>query len=153
MLRTFEKIGFLISKIKHSLITLDIDGEKKIFQMIGLNKYTKERNRMSILIRNEKDPGSFLLCKANDLSIFSLIKKSNPQIDNEVAKSKLQIKELSKYGYRPFILCKKHLTEEETNIFIDKFKTAENYVVKSEEHLKKLAIEYERTFKKISNRI
>ena len=98
---------------------------------------------MSILIRNEKDPGSFLLCKANDLSIFSLIKKSNPQIDNEVAKSKLQIKELSKYGYRPFILCKKHLTEEETNIFIDKFKTAENYVVKSEEHLKKLAIEYE----------
>ena len=143
MLRTFEKIGFQISKIKHSLITLDIDGEKKIFQMIGLNKYTKERNRMSILIRNEKDPGSFLLCKANDLSIFSLIKKSNPQIDNEVAKSKLQIKELSKYGYRPFILCKKHLTEEETNIFIDKFKTAENYVVKSEEHLKKLAIEYE----------
>ena len=103
MLRTFAKIGFKIAKIKHSLITLDIDGEKKIFQMIGLNKYTKERNRMSILIRNEKDPGSILLCKANDLTIFSLIKKSNPQIDNEVTKSKLQIKELSKYGYRPFI--------------------------------------------------
>ena len=143
MLRTFEKIGFKITKIKNSIITLEIDGNKKFFQIIGLNKYTEERNRMSILIRNESNPGSTLLCKANDLSIFSLIKKSNPQIDNEVTKSKLQIKELSKYGYRPFIFCKKYLTEEETNTFIDKFKNAENYVVKSEEHLRNLAIEYE----------
>ena len=143
MLRTFAKIGFKIAKIKHSLITLEIEGEKKLYQIIGLNKYTEERNRMSILLRNEKDPGSILLCKANDLTIFSLIRKSNPQIDNEIAKSRLQIKDLSKYGYRPFIFCKKYLTEEETNTFIEKFKTAENYVVKSEEHLRKLAIEYE----------
>ena len=143
MLRTFEKIGFKIIKIKNSIITLDIDGQKKYYQIIGLNKYTEERNRMSILIRNENDPGSILLCKANDLSIFSLIKKSNPEVDNEVTKSRLQIKELSKYGYRPFIFCKKNLTEDETNTFIDKFKNAENYVVKSEEHLRNLAIEYE----------
>ena len=143
MLKTFSKIGFKILNIKHNLITLDINGEKKLYQIIGLNKYTEDRNRMSILLRNEKDPGSMLLCKAKDLTIFSLIKKSNPQIDNEIAKTRYQIKELSKYGFRPFIFCKKNLTEEETNIFIEKFKTAENYVVKSEEHLKNLAIEYE----------
>ena len=89
---------------------------------------------MSILIYNEKESGSTLLCKANDSSIFKLIRKTNAKSENEIEKTIYQIKQLSKFGYRYYIYSKKYLNEEETNNFLEKYKTAENYVVKSEEH-------------------
>ena len=98
---------------------------------------------MSIVIRKSSGNGSVMLCKANDMSAFDLI---NPEEKNfpEIEKSKKQIKELSKYGFRYFILLKRELTEEETENFANKYKSAENYVVKSDEHLNNLAIEYEK---------
>ena len=144
MLKTLSQIGYKICKTKKNFITIDIEGEKKIYGILGLNKYTEERKRMSILIYNEKESGSTLLCKANDSSIFKLIRKTNAKSENEIEKTIYQIKQLSKFGYRYYIYSKKYLNEEETNNFLEKYKTAENYVVKSEEHLRNLAIEYER---------
>ena len=144
MLKALSKLGYKIHKTKKNFISLDIEGDRKVYGILGLNKYSEDRKRMSILIHDEKEPGSTLICKANDSSIFKLINKSNANIDNEIQQSILQIKQLSKFGYRYFIYCKKKLNNEETSNFLDKFKTAENYVIKSEEHLKKLAIEYEK---------
>ena len=98
---------------------------------------------MSIILKKSNGNGSVLLCKANDMSAFDLIneeEKSYPEIE----KSKKQIKELSKFGFRYFVLLKRELTEEDTVNFVSKYKSAENYVVKSDEHLNKLAIEYEK---------
>ena len=68
---------------------------------------------MSVVIKHRTSDGSYLLCKANDMSVFDLINKE--EINSpEVKKSKEQIKELSKFGFRYFILLKKELDEEET---------------------------------------
>lgn len=98
---------------------------------------------MSVVIKHHSSSGSYLLCKANDMTVFDLINKD--EINSpEVERAKTQIRELSKFGLRYFILLKKELNEEETDNFINKYKSAENYVVKSDEHLNNLAIEYEK---------
>ena len=137
------KLGYRLIKSKSNLIQLKINESKKNYFVIGHNKYNKDRNKMSIVIRSHSTNGSYLFCKANDISVFDLIKKD--EINSpKVEKSKSQIKELSKFGFRYFVILKKELNEEETFTFINKYKSAENYVVKSDEHLNNLAIEYEK---------
>ena len=137
------KLGYRLIKSKSNLIQLKINELKKNYFVIGHNKYNKDRNKMSIVIRSHSTNGSYLFCKANDTSVFDLIKKEEAN-SPKVEKSKSQIKELSKFGFRYFVILKKELNEEETYTFINKYKSAENYVVKSDEHLNNLAIEYER---------
>ena len=143
--KVLKKFGYQLVKSQMNLIQLKVNDKKKSYRIIGLNKYNKDRKRMSVVIRKSSGVGSILFCKANDISVFDLI---NPEEKNEpeIEKSKKQIKELSKFGFRYFILLKRELEEEETSNFINKYKSAENYVVKSEEHLNNLAMEYEKNF-------
>ena len=147
MLKTFSKMGYSYQKTKNPKVAaIQIDKEfTETFYIIASNKYTKDRRRMSVLVKAPKDNHSILLCKSNDTSIFKLLKQ-NSKNDSLIAKTKFQINELSKYGLRYFIFCKKNMSEEETHTFITKYKSAENYVIKSEEHLTSLAIEYENDF-------
>ena len=141
--KVLKKLGYQLIKSQANLIQLKVNDKKKSYKIIGLNKYNKDRKRMSVVVRKSSGVGSILLCKANDISAFDLI---NPEEKNEpeIEKSKKQIKELSKFGFRYFILLKRELEEEDTSNFINKYKSAENYVVKSEEHLNNLAMEYEK---------
>ena len=141
--KVLKKFGYQLIKSKGNLIQIKVNDKKKNYVIYGHNKYNKMRKRMSIIIKKSNGNGSVLLCKANDMSAFDLIneeEKSYPEIE----KSKKQIKELSKFGFRYFVLLKRELTEEDTVNFVSKYKSAENYVVKSDEHLNKLAIEYEK---------
>ena len=77
---------------------------------------------MSVVIQHRTSEGSYLLCKANDMSVFDLINKEEMNTP-EIIKSKQQIKELSKFGFRYFILLKKELNKEETTNFLNKYKS------------------------------
>ena len=141
--KILKKFGYQLIKSKGNKIQLKVNDKKKFYKIVGHNKYNKSRKKMSIVIRKSNGNGSILLCKANDISVFDLINKEEQDYP-EIEKSKKQIKELSKFGFRYFVLLKRELTEEETEIFTNKYKSAENYVVKSDEHLNNLAIEFER---------
>ena len=141
--KIMNKFGYKLIKSKVNLIQLKINEKKRNYAIIGHNKYNNDRKKMSVVIRHHGSNRSYLLCKANDISAFNLINKDeNDSV--EIEKSKAQIKELSKFGFRYFILFKRELSEEDTLNFINKYKSAENYVVKSDEHLNNLAIEYEK---------
>ena len=140
--KVLKKFGYTLIKSKGNVITLKINERKKNYHVIGHNKYNKERKRMSIVLKKSSGNCSLLLCKANDISVFDLI-NDDEKGDPDIEKSKNQIKELSKFGFRYFIILKRELNEEETSNFKNKYKQAENYVAKSDEHLNKLAIEYE----------
>ena len=141
--KVLKKFGYRLVKSKANLIQLKINEKKRNYHIIGHNKYNNDRKKMSVVIRHHSNNGSYLLCKANDMSAFDLINEEEKHTP-EIEKSKAQIKELSKFGLRYFILLKKELNEEDTVNFINKYKSAENYVVKSDEHLNNLAIEFER---------
>ena len=66
---------------------------------------------MSVVIKKASGNGSVILCKANDISAFDLINPEEAK-DPEIEKSKNQIKDLSKFGFRYFIILKRELDEE-----------------------------------------
>ena len=141
--KVLKKFGYQLIKSKGNIIQIKVNEKKKNYVIYGHNKYNKARKKMSVVIRKNYGNGSILLCKANDISVFDLI---NPEEKNypEIEKAKNQIKELTKFGFRYFIILKRELTEEDTANFIGKYKSAENYVIKSDEHLNNLALEYEK---------
>ena len=141
--KVLKKFGYKLLISKANIIQLKINDKKRNFVILGHNKYNKDRKKMSVVIQHRTSEGSYLLCKANDMSAFDLINKEEKDTP-EIIKSKEQIKELSKFGFRYFILLKKELNKEETTNFLNKYKSAENYVVKSDEHLNNLAKEYEK---------
>ena len=147
--KVLKKFGYELIKTQArpqgNIIQLKVNDKKKNYRIYGYNKYHKNRKRMSIVIKKASGNGSILLCKANDISAFDLINPEEAK-DPEIEKSKNQIKDLSKFGFRYFIILKKELDEEDTSDFIKKYKLAENYVMKSDEHLNNLAIEYEKNF-------
>jgi magnesium-transporting ATPase (P-type) len=119
--KILKKFGYQLIKSKGNKIQLKVNDKNKFYKIVGHNKYNKSRKKMSIVIRKSSGNGSVMLCKANDMSAFDLI---NPEEKNfpEIEKSKKQIKELSKYGFRYLILLKRELTEEETENFANKYK-------------------------------
>jgi len=130
MLKSFEKFGYSLSKIKNDKIIIDAKGTRKAYYVVGVNSFTKSRDRMSkILKKSRKDNESFLICKGYDMNIFNVIRREN---DLELSLMKDQIHKLSSIGYRFVIFCKKYLNEEETSNFMTKYKLAENYALERE---------------------
>lgn len=141
ILKMLKNIGYNVIKAKHDSTTIEINGEVKTYHIIGRNKYSDERGRMSVIVkRNKGDSDSTLLCKGNDLSIFNFIRR-----DNETEHSMIidQIHKLGSIGLRYFVFCKKELSEEETSSYVSSFKSAENYVMQRDFHFEKLANEFE----------
>jgi len=118
-----------------------VDNFLKSYSIVGKNKYSSERQRMSMIVKRSKtDTESILICKGYDLSIFDLIN------ENEDSQLKLvieQIKRLTRIGYRFIVICKKEINEEETLNFITRYKSAENYIFQREIHFEELAFDYE----------
>ena len=141
--KILKKFGYQLAKSKKNLITIKVNNKTEDFQIIGRNKYHVSRKKMSVVVRKEEGGDSFLLCKAYDISAFDLLNPKEEK-NKEIEKSKNQIKELTKFGFRYFILFRRELSIKETSDFIKKYKNTENFIVKSEEHLNKLAIEYEK---------
>jgi hypothetical protein len=112
MLKMFSKLGYKVQKTKKTRTTLNIDNTNNYtYSIIGINKYTEDRHRMSIVVRGldtSNINGSTLICKSHDPSIFTYIKQSSPSIQALISKTKLLIKDLSKYGTRAFVFCKRH---------------------------------------------
>lgn len=88
MLKAFSKLGYTITKTKSNYISLEINKENKIYYILGHNKYSNDRHRMSVLVKSESNQNnSILLCKSNDFSIFNLINKKNTETENEISKN------------------------------------------------------------------
>ena len=141
-LKILNKFGYKLLKSKRDIIQFIVNNKYKNYVIYGINLYQESRKRMSIVIKKTVKKSSVLLCKAYDISAFDLVRPEEIY-DLEIEKAKKQIEEISKFGSRYFILFKRELNEEETSNFLTKYKSAENYVAKSEEHLNSLAIEYE----------
>lgn len=142
MLKMLKTLGYTVLKTKANKILIDINGENKTYHIIGTNKYTEQRKRMSLIVKKYKnDVESTLLCKGHDMSIFDLIK--HDENEAEIKMIKEQIKKLHSIGYRYFILGKKDLSEDETTSYMTKYKSAENFVLQRDFHFAQLAEEYE----------
>jgi phospholipid-translocating ATPase len=144
LMKLLKLLGYNILKTKTDLTEIEADNLKKTFFILGKNKFSEERQRMSVVVKKSKENSeSILICKGYDLSIFDLIN------DSDEAQLKLiieQIKRLTQIGYRFIIVCKKELNEEETLNYVTRYKSAENYIFQKDLHFEELAIDYENDF-------
>jgi magnesium-transporting ATPase (P-type) len=144
LMKLLKLLGYNILKTNTDITEIEADNLKKTFYILGKNKFSEERQRMSVVVKKSKeDSDSILICKGYDLSIFDLIN------DNDDAQLKLiieQIKRLTQIGYRFIIVCKKELNEEETLNFVTRYKSAENYIFQKDLHFEELALDYENDF-------
>jgi len=141
LMKVLKHFGYQILKTKADKTEIEADNFLKTYSIVGRNKYSTERQRMSMIVKKSKtDSESILICKGYDLSIFDLIN------ENEDSQLKLvieQIKRLTQIGYRFIVVCKKELSEEDTLNFITRYKSAENYIFQREIHFEELAYDYE----------
>lgn len=141
ILKVLKNLGYSLNKTKNDKIILEINGETKIYYIVGRNRYSEERQRMSVIVKKRKtDNDSILFCKGNDASILHNINFKN---DEEKQNLLDQIKRMANLGYRFFIFTKKYLFEDDTNTFITKYKSAENNMIQREVFFENLANEYE----------
>ena len=145
VLKVLKNLGYSLNKTKNDKIILEINGETKQYHIVGRNNYSEERQRMSIIIKKQKfDEEALLLCKGSDISMLELL-----DVQDEMKRVELidqiqeQIKKMSNIGYRYYIICTRKLSEDDTNAFILKHKSAENNMLQREEIFEELAREYE----------
>lgn len=141
VLRVLKNLGYSLVKTKNDKFILEINGVTKIYYIVGKNRYSEERERMSIIVKKRKtDNDSLLLCKGNNANLIHYLALNS---DDEKQQILDQIKRISNLGYRYFIICKKFLFEDDTNAFITKYKSAENNLIQRETLFENLANEYE----------
>jgi magnesium-transporting ATPase (P-type) len=79
-----KKLGFIVTRTKNNYTMFESNGELHTYPIIGVNKFSEERKRMSIIVRhNRGENESLLLCKDYDLSILNYIKKENGDSRNQ----------------------------------------------------------------------
>lgn len=140
ILKILDSMDFKIQKTKNDKIILDICKETKIYYVVGRNRYSEERRRMSIIVKMRKTENeSILLCKGSDITMLYNMSLKEAEIQHLLD----QIKRMANLGYRYYIIGKRYLLEDDTNTFVTKYKSAENNMIQREVIFEDLANEYE----------
>lgn len=132
IMKVLEGLGYILKKATEQKVEIEVLGEKKkAYDILGRNKYTNSRKCSSLVYRkNQQSRESVMLCKAYD---YSLLEKLNPDQNKYLVNLITdQVKRMSQLGYRFVILLKKELSEEETNAFIENYKSAESNMLQKD---------------------
>lgn len=132
IMKILEQLGYVLRKATEKRVDIEILGEKRrCYEILGRNKYTNSRKCSSIVYRkNPNDLESIMLCKAYDFSLLDKLNSNqNKSIVTQVTE---QIKKMSSMGFRYVILFRKDLSEEDTNNFIENYKSAESNMLQKE---------------------
>ncbi|OMJ77612.1 hypothetical protein SteCoe_22785 [Stentor coeruleus] len=141
LVQAAQKLGFhFISNIDEYYI-VKVNGEHLEFKVIGINAYSAERKRMSIIIEpmSDKDRKPILLCKGADSTMMSRFNKSNCNTGNAIS----VIENFALNGLRILVMGKKELTFEEAEIYRMKYLSAKHALYNKEKLLNEIAEEIE----------
>lgn len=139
LLKYLEFYGYTIIKATFTKVEIEVQNERKNFEIIARNKYTNNRKCSSLIYKKHpNDDDSILLCKCYDIDMLPrlLLDKDEPM----AVTIKYQVEKLSQMGYRYVFLLKKNLPYEETEQFIDSYKSAENNLLQQENQYENLSI-------------
>ena len=124
------------------IYTLQVDGNKQEFRLIGINEFSSTRKRMSIVLRPIIDPSrpSILLCKGADSVMLNLCYIEN---SGQVRTFNKQLYDFSMKGLRTLVLARKELSPAEGEEFERKWNNAKRAIADREKRLEEVAEEFE----------
>lgn len=133
--------GFSYISNKNGYYVLKINGEQTEYKILGINEFTSDRKRMSIVVLplNDKSRKPLLICKGADNVMLERCMGSSQEIE----KLTVNLYEYSVSGLRILVVAKKELTDEEAQIFEKKYNDAKNALNDKEKRLSEIAEEFE----------
>ena len=130
LMKFLEGFGFYLKKATEKKVEIEVNKNKKVFDIIGRNKYTNNRKCSSVIYKRlQNDDESVLLCKSYDYNNISKLIKEETQTCSRI---KFQIEKMNEMGYRYIILLKKNLSAQETEDFIENYKAAQNNLLQKD---------------------
>ena len=142
--------GYILkNKSLDNIITLEISGKEKKFELLNTLEYTSERKRMSVIVKTE-DNKYMVYAKGADSMIELLLcnEDKNSQILN---KTKEYLKLFSVNGLRTLMIAYKEISEDYYQKWNEEYKKIKTNVNHTEEDLYKLYNEMEKNFKLIGS--
>ena len=135
-------LGFSFVSSNNGVYRLEIQGQLCEYKVIGVNEFTSERKRMSIVVipMNDLSRAPVLYCKGADSVVLP---RCNSSFEEEGFVNQ-HLTEFSLEGLRTLVFAKRELTLEEAGEFEKKYHSAKNALSDRNKRLEELAEEYER---------
>lgn len=136
-----HSFGFTFAVSRGEFCTLDIEGKRKEYRLLGVNEFNSSRKRMSVVVRavGEDEP-AMLFCKGADNVMMNLC---HMQDSEEVRLVNQQLFEFSVQGLRTLVIAKRILTKEQADDFETKWINAKKAIADREKRLDEVAEEFE----------
>ncbi|CAG9334297.1 unnamed protein product [Blepharisma stoltei] len=133
--------GFSYISSKNGIYTLQINLDVTEYKILGINEFSSDRKRMSIVVFpiNDRTRKPFLVCKGADNVMLERCLGTTTQIEKLTA----NLYEFSVEGLRIMIIARKELTEEEALAYEKKYSDAKNALNDKQKRLAELAEELE----------
>ena len=139
----------LKNKSLDNIITLEIFGTEKKFELLNILEYSSERKRMSVIVKTEENK-YMVYAKGADSMIELLLteEEKNSEILN---KTREYLKLFSVNGLRTLMIAYKEISENYYHQWSDRYLAVKTNVNHTEEDINKLYDEMENNFKLIGS--
>ncbi|KAJ3445333.1 putative phospholipid-transporting atpase [Anaeramoeba flamelloides] len=107
-----RELGYTFIGRTPKTITIDIEGERKTYELLNILEFNSSRKRMSVIV---KDPEGqiILLMKGADDTIYERLDQKNKQLNSDIIHN--QIESFASEGLRTLCFAKKNISEEDYN--------------------------------------
>ena len=139
----------LKNKSLDNIITLEILGEEKKFELLNTLEYTSERKRMSVIVKTED--GRYMVYAKGADSMIELLLKDEEKNSEILNKTRESLKLFSINGLRTLMIAYKEISESYYNHWSKEYLNIKTNPNHTEEELFKLYDEMEKDFKLIGS--
>ena len=135
-----HSLGYSFQKASAGLVSLVINGVQKDFNLLGVNEFTSDRKRMSVVVEDLDTPGkATLYCKGADNVMLDRVDADSSE--TELLGEQLHFFAVS--GLRTLVVAKRELNQEEVQDFCLKWNRAKNAMSDRTKMLENVAEEFE----------
>lgn len=128
--------GFVLIERTSGYIVIDIQGERRRFNVLGLHEFDSDRKRMSVIL-GCPDNSVKVFVKGADTSMFSVIDKSSNK--NVIRATESHLHSYSSTGLRTLVIGMRDLSASEFEQWHSSFETASTALIGRAALLRKVA--------------
>ncbi|KAF4666545.1 hypothetical protein FOL47_004044 [Perkinsus chesapeaki] len=165
--------NFITLRVSRRLVSrhdseIDRQWSETVFKVIGINEFTSDRKRMSVLVQPlqvveaengdttyvPESEGSLLLVKGADDVILGLRRKSDDEapfaelcgvtVEDVADTTVLHIEDFASMGHRTLMIAARHLSVDETTEYLESAKEARHSITNRANRLARIAEKFER---------
>ncbi|KAH9600178.1 hypothetical protein LSM04_006172 [Trypanosoma melophagium] len=135
--------GFRLLERTSRTMTVEVEGENRIYDILATLEFTPERKMMSIIVKERNSERIILFTKGADSSI-SLQLSDDPEVQEYMRNLSGKLAEMGEYGLRTLLIGSRDLTPDEFKNWHARFTEAGKALVHRSELVDKACLEVER---------